>query len=261
MKNQTLVNSLRRNEICLYYQPIINLRSRQCIGFEALARCPAAGYTTSSPGGVLAKHPDSVVRGEFFKTTLLQSLNAIQSLKLVGDMFVGVNVDLTELTPSLCRWIISTAANFSTRLKHLAFEISESAACPITPDIFSAIETLKQAGATVLMDDYGVMHSNDERLSKLPFDGIKLDKKFLSDIDDRSALMHLKKMAAFWQCAGLHVTIEGVESAQHLAYAHQLNVNSFQGYLIAQAMPLADLQDWRSYWAVAKPELRIMSTY
>lgn len=233
-------------QIELHYQPIIELSTGACFALEGLCRWPTGGYTSSSPAWQFAHHPAAEVREEFLKKTVILVAEYLRRRNAAHSIPISVNINLADITPALCRWMLHVVGYYRIPPQQLILEASESSPC--TAQAVSCVHWLRDKGFPIIMDDYGIAYSNDERLRAIPFDGVKIDKQILPRLRDQEVSATLKHTIHKWQNKGMGVTLEGVETLEHLRIAHALNVNYVQGYLVSRAIPPQDTQDWLNRW-------------
>ncbi|MGQ0561534.1 MAG: putative bifunctional diguanylate cyclase/phosphodiesterase [Gemmatimonadota bacterium] len=240
-----------RKQFMLHYQPVIALSTNRMIGAEALTRGTIIGAEA------LARWPH-LERGE-----------------ISPAQFIPV-AERTGRIVALDRWAIATAArqaaqwaqegwqgwiavNLSARSLHdadlpsyiarcfethgmqpgqLVLEITESAAMRDIEITARILMQLKQAGALIALDDFGVGHSSLAYLKHFPVDLLKLDHNFVSGIGYERKHEHLiETMITLAHRIGAQVVAEGVEQAEQLEWLREAQCDYVQGYLLGRPQP------------------------
>lgn len=215
------------------FQPIINLQSGEIAGFEALARWP--------DGENEAEHyfDDRAL----VSNMLIQACHTLSELRASSGnekLFIQVNItgrdlaesDLTDLVSAL----ISSHGLMAGGLK---LELTEQAALRDRGAAIEELRRLREAGASIVLDDFGSGHSSFIWLSELPADGLKIDADLISKLHDKRGRMILKSVADLANSLGLSSTAEGVEKLEDVPTLRQLGFIYAQGFALGRPM-LAD---------------------
>lgn len=233
--------SIENDELCLYYQPIVNLPNRQIVAVEALLRWnhPQAGLMSpSSFLGTAQKTGLIVPIGEWVLRTVLSQLAAWQDAGLTSPN-VSLNLAARQLTHGNFRQLLGRSINtFGIEPERINLEITEAAAFKEVSEVEDIFSSLQALGVRLSIDDFGVGYSSFSRLQKLPIHTLKTDRSLIQNIaeNDRDrniieAILNLGKNL------GLQVIVEGVESRGQLEVLHALNCEMIQGYVFYKPMP------------------------
>ena len=224
----------------MVYQPIINLKSRQITGIEALLRWhhPKLGLVSptdfipiAEESGVIIAIGEWVIRAACKQALLWQQagIQPIQiSVNLSARQFVQTNV--YERIQQ-----ILTETEFNPR--YLTLELTESI---IMQDMEKNIETLtylKELGIGLVIDDFGVGYSSLNYLKRLPVDKLKIDKSFVDDVPmlpDAGAI--ISAIIALAASLNLKIIAEGVENAQQLAFLIRHHCDEIQGFYFSEPL-------------------------
>jgi len=228
-----------RGELLLHYQPQARIGG-EIVGFEALARWrhPARGLIASGlfiplaeENGTIAPMGEWILREACREAAswprplqLAVNLSPVQFLQ--GDLASMVHAALLEtgLAPS-----------------RLELEITEGIFIRDCERAIATLRRLKALGVRIAMDDFGTGYSSLSYLQRFPFDKIKIDRVFVSNIE-HSAQSAAIIRAVIGLGRGLHlpVTAEGVETAEQLAFLSCEACDEVQGYLIGRPGPIGD---------------------
>jgi excisionase family DNA binding protein len=134
----------------------------------------------------------------------------------------------------------------------LLLEITESAAMEMRPAPLEALAELKRLGVRVLLDDFGTGYSSLSWLSRLPVDGVKVDRAFVSHVSaPTDPVPILTAVTQIGKELGMAVIAEGVETAEQLAVVGAVGVDWVQGYHVARPAPAEDAAALRALLAKA----------
>ncbi|MEX6500501.1 EAL domain-containing protein [Pseudomonas zhanjiangensis] len=234
----SLAGALRRRELHVHYQPIIDLQSRRCVGAEALVRW-------QRPDGTLT-HPDLFIplaeaTGQIRRVTdyvleeVLEQLGDL--LRSHPQLYISVNLAPCDVSHSR---IAAVAARLLQRFKvapqQIAFEITERGMV----DVQAARETLSELraqGHKVLIDDFGTGYCSLAYLQDLPIDYLKIDKTFVDTLGHDAASSgvapHIIRMA---HALELKVVAEGIEDDAQARLLASEGAHSGQGWLFDRAL-------------------------
>ncbi|RBI67126.1 GGDEF domain-containing protein [Vreelandella sulfidaeris] len=255
-QRQRFVDALNHNELCLYYQPQIDMRSGNVVGVEALIRWQHPDEGLLAPGQFLPIIDNTPLEAELGEWVIEQALRQLTEWHTQGiTLPINVNISPTHLLMS----------NFSQRLGELLaqhpdvppsmlkLEVLESAAMH---DIQAALQNMsrcQELGVSFAIDDFGTGFSSLTHLRQLPVNLIKIDQSFvrdmLSDQDDMAIVESVIYMANRFKRPML---AEGVETLEHAKALMALGCELAQGYGIAHPMPAKDLPAWLARWPTRK---------
>jgi len=250
----TLENSLRRaianEELVTYFQPQVNLGTRDIMGVEALVRWqhPTLGLVPpdkfiplAEEIGIIASIDEWVMRSactqaRAWQTELGQSLRVSVNLsaqrfrqKNLADM-VATILRETQLSPEL-----------------LCIEITESNVMENMEHTTAILRTLKALGVILSVDDFGKGYSSLNYLKTFPIDILKVDRSFVSGIPiDRDDMAISTAIVVLAQSMALKVVAEGVETADQLSFFRSLNCDAIQGYYFSPPVPAAEVSKYMS---------------
>lgn len=251
-QRQRFIDALESDELCLYYQPQVDMRSGNVVGLEALIRWQHPQDGLLSPAQFLPIIDTTSLEVDLGEWVIEQALRQLAKWHAQGiSLPINVNISPTHLLMN----------NFSQRLGELLshhpnvppamlkLEVLESAAMH---DIQAALQTMSRCqalGVSFAIDDFGTGFSSLTHLRQLPVSLIKIDQSFirdmLSDQDDMAIVESVIYMANRFKRPML---AEGVETLEHAKALMALGCELAQGYGIARPMPAQALPAWLVGW-------------
>jgi diguanylate cyclase (GGDEF)-like protein len=229
----------------VWYQPILDNRTRSIVGVEALARLRDAQGNIWSPAKFLPHLRDADLF-DLCKKVLTQALADLPILDAQGwSLWVSVNVDphsVSETCITCLREMITLGAVDPSRI---ILEVLEGSDFLEQQAALKHLLEMKALGVRLALDDVGSAYASLLRLKDLPIDEIKLDQAFVRTLEKRPQDLHF--VGAIQDIAsgmGVNLVVEGVETEDILDAITVMNVPLLQGYAIAKPMPLAELQEF-----------------
>ncbi len=235
---------IRAGDLCIAFQPVVNARSMQVIGVEALARFGGDPLITPTQWFTDAELVDRTLQLDLL--AVRRTLAA--AVDLPPDVYVAINVSPTTLAnPALLRELRSTAI----RPDRLVLEVTEHASISDYAPLIDARMAMRAHGIRLAVDDAGAGYASFRHIVALAPDIIKIDRGIVSGVDKdtaRSALVGA--MVTFARSSGATIVAEGVEKASELDCLTRLGVDTLQGHLTG--MPTSTRADW-SAWGKSAP--------
>ena len=233
--------ALLYDEFEIYIQAHVNNRQR-VVGGEALVRWDHPIKGLVFPNDFIPLLESS---GLIYKLDVCMWHMAAEKLsewKKMGcsDWHISVNVSADDLyTVDVCEMFIGLIRKYDIEPKNLILEITESTVIENLSVVRGIINTLKEYGFKIAVDDFGKGYSSLNMIVELPFDIIKFDKAFLdkSGVNEDRNRMLLKKLVDLVKYLGAEVVFEGVETEEQYKLLRNIGVDLFQGYYFAKPMP------------------------
>lgn len=237
-------NILRHEELQLQYQPIIDLKTMQCNGIEALVRWQHPHLGLLYPEQFLSFFEESETMIEVGKWIVHHALSDYLSLTLPQPSFIAINMSAAEFTAkNVEHMILSSLEKHAIPEKHLIIEITERVVMHHPKIIIDKIQHLTKTGARVAIDDYGKGYSALSLLKKLPVNILKIDKTFVSDIEkDNNNRIIIQSTIQLAHHLGLKVIGEGVETEEQMLFLQKLGCDYAQGYYFAKPLNIDELK-------------------
>jgi diguanylate cyclase (GGDEF)-like protein/PAS domain S-box-containing protein len=241
--------ALARDELVVYYQPVVDATTGNVAGAEALVRWlhPERGFI--SPAEFIPIAEDAgLIRpiGRWVLRSACMQLARWQAELGRPDLSVSVNLSPRELAdPEIVDEVSDAIALSGLAPASLRLEITETS---VVDDVVRAAGTLSaiaELGVGLVLDDLGTGYSSLSHLKELPVSCIKIDRSFVSGVCDDPADRAI--VAAVTELAhqlGVCAVAEGVETPEQLAMVQSLGCNLIQGYIYAPALPPSDFEAW-----------------
>ncbi len=243
-----LRRSIENRQIGPHFQPILNVRTGQVAGAEALLRWSPLLTNTMPPKEFIPVAEQSGLIVSLGAFVLREALHHAKDWPLSKGcaMRVSINVAARQIQDPLCVEVILQALrDASFPADRLQLELSEST--QITEDLAAVdrLRALKSEGVSIAIDDFGVGYSSLSRLRHLPFDTLKIDGTFIKDIStDPGSGAVAGAIISLGQNLGLHVVAEGVETEAQKGHLLSRGCELMQGFLFAGAMPPGVFVAW-----------------
>jgi diguanylate cyclase len=240
------------DELEVYFQPKVDLRTARVIGMEALARWahPSLGLLPAErfidlveSSGRMPALTERVIQiaaraaGDWWRSGLGMQL----SVNLAPSLFSATDWKLDQL-------VSGTLARTGLPGKALQFEITEDALVARPDAAAKTLEKLSGLGATVSVDDFGTGHFSFKQLMELPITELKIDRSLVADLADNQSKTIIRSTIHFAHQVGLQVVAEGVETEQAWRQLRSLGCERAQGFLIAKPLPSREVPAWLASW-------------
>jgi len=233
-----LREAIEHHELELHYQPIVDLRRNVVTCFEALARWrhPIKGMVP--PAVFIPVAEDSGLILELGAWALAEACR--RAAEWPEHLKVAVNLSPVQFsTPNLCQAIASILAEAGLKPQRLELEITERLFMEDSAKTLSILHGLKQLGVCISMDDFGTGYSSLSYLRSFPFDKIKVDRTFVSDLASGTEhVVIVQAVVSIARALGMTTTAEGVETAGQKEFLTALGCDEAQGYLFSAPVPI-----------------------
>lgn len=233
-----------RDQLSLYYQPVIDLRTGLINGFEALLRWshPTLGFV--SPDRFIPLAEENGLIQEIGKWVLEEACRQAAEWHLVFSKQLTMSINLSAL--QFARGDIATEVNAILEQTGVApesihLEITETALGQDESNILHNIADLKQLGVSLSVDDFGIGYSSLNYLRKYPADFLKIDKSFVDEIIEQRSYGVIKAAIDVGHVLGMQIIAEGVETPEQLRLLTMAGADFGQGYLFHKPMSPAEI--------------------
>jgi diguanylate cyclase (GGDEF)-like protein len=248
-----LRRALDKDQLKLFYQPLINLKSGQVAGFEALARWTHEDRGEISPTEFIPVAEESGLILQLGRWAMDKAVHTLAAWDTeIGErlpLFVGVNLSAIQVARDDIAGMVESALKASGLAgDRLTLELTESAIVQDPVRATRVFDALKALDATVAMDDFGTGYSSLAYLQRLPIDVLKIDKSFVSGMMiDPDAVAIVRAVLSLAEALGMSTTAEGIETVELATTLATLGCASGQGFYFARPLePEAALEYWKS---------------
>jgi len=239
MLESGLRRAIDRGELLLFYQPTIDLHTKQLIGAEALVRWqhPTMGLISPAKFIPVAEESDLIFRlGEWVLRAACKQLRAWQQEGF--RLPVAVNVSARQFRdPKLADLVVAVMADSQVDPRLVEIELTETAIMQDARASILTLERLKSRGVSISIDDFGTGYSSLSYLKRLPLDTLKIDQSFVRDIaTDNNDAAIVRAIIGLARSLGIKVLAEGVEDDTQLSFLNNYGCNYGQGFLFGRPL-------------------------
>ena len=255
-----LHKALERQELVLYYQPKIDVRTSRMVGAEALMRWQRNGQLVP-PGDFI---PLAEATGLINNMSLWAIAEAARQARIWQNEFgfdssIAVNLPSRLFEqPDLVERIASILAREGVTPRAIELEITETGLMKDLQGVVPSLHRLNQLGTEISIDDFGTGYSSLAYLTTLPISELKIDRSFVHDLGDTpQSTAVVSAIIALARALGLRVIAEGVEHEAQMKVLYNLGCHICQGFLFARPMPAHELSQWLRDTQTVRPLPRI----
>ena len=248
---EEIAAGLKNDEFEPFYQPKIELATRQVKGAEALARWRHPQKGIVAPYAFIKPLEDNDLIDELTWLMLKKAAAFSSTWRSAGlDATVSVNLSLKSLSDiHLADHVTELVRSENLEPRHMVLEVTESAA---TTDVGPALENLarlRMKGFGLSIDDYGTGYSSMQQLTRIAFTELKIDQSFVANAaKQESARVILGSSLDMAKKLNITAVAEGVETQQDWDLLRQLGCGLAQGYFMARPMEAGAFLDWVQGW-------------
>lgn len=232
-----LREAIRSRQVQAWFQPIVDIATHRLTGFEVLARWPHPEKGLVPPQDFIPIAEDCGLIGALGHSILRQACSAARSWPT--ELSVSVNVSPVQFSRA------DFVDGIRTALEECAFdgrrlivEVTESSVIADFEAAREKLTALKDLGISIALDDFGTGYSSLASLRHLPFDRVKIDRSFISHIDDQPTNQKIVQVIMdLANALGLAVTVEGIERSAELTYLEARARGHGQGFLFERPLP------------------------
>lgn len=238
----SLRNALGLDEFILHYQPVVDARSEDIVGFEALVRWDSADHGFVSPGKFIPVAEETRLIVPIGKWVLRQACHEARNWP--EHIKINVNVSPEQLLePDFHQDVVDALAETGLRPERLEIEVTESIFLRDASVARNALEQAMALGCSIALDDFGTGYSSLGYLRKLRFSTIKVDRTFVQGAGQGSneSLAIINAVVAMAKSLNMTTTAEGVENAEEADLIRNLGCDKIQGFHFGRPMPKEDV--------------------
>jgi len=237
--------ALNQRDFCLYYQPIISVKTGRITGLEALIRwqhprkgliLPGDFIPTVEETGLIVKLGDWIIKEACTQLSMWQ-----KQFSTDNQLTVSVNISSKQLLPNLVDYIKGVLDDTKLAPNNLILEITESMLMENADTVAPLLIQLKEMDVQLHIDDFGTGYSSLSYLHQFPLDVLKIDRSFVSRIGaNGDNLEIIKAITTLAHSLNMDIVAEGVETEMQLTQLKALGCEYMQGYYFSK--PLAAIE-------------------
>ncbi|MFO1409280.1 MAG: EAL domain-containing protein [Steroidobacteraceae bacterium] len=246
-----LVAELRRalagEGLALHFQPLVGLRDRAPVAFEALLRWTHPTLGSISPGEFVPLAERASVLPDLSRWVLRTAVAQLGAWQAAGiDVEIAVNLSAADFADGeLAARVLALLREFQVPAGRLLLEVTESTIMREPRLAAQVMQQLRTAGVRFAIDDFGTGHSSLAQLHALPVDELKIDRAFVLGLDSSAHNQAIVRTTVeLGHSLGLQVVAEGIETPEVWSALLRLGCDLAQGYFISRPMPAAAVPDW-----------------
>ncbi len=237
-----LRRAIERQELQIYYQPIVILKNGKITGFEALLRWqhPNLGFVSPTEFIPIAEETGLIIPlGEWVIREACKQLHLWQLQFPEVELTMSVNFSSKQFAQTnIVEFIQETLDINKLQPKQIHLEITESVLVDNSQEIAQILKQLKSLGVILCLDDFGTGYSSLSYLHRFPIDILKIDRSFVMGMrdcdDDNSKIEIIQTILALAENMAINVVAEGVETKEQLAKLRALKCKYGQGYFFSK---------------------------
>ena len=238
-----LRRALAEEEFELFYQPLVRVQTRQVSGFEALIRWRHPTRGLVSPGEFIPFAEETGLVTQVDEWVLRAACR--EAATWPDELSVAVNLSAAHFRSEAVIATVAAALEESgLRPDRLEIEITESMMIENSERALAILHQLRNLGARISMDDFGIGYSSLGYLRNFRFDKIKIDQSFVRELATRpDSIAIIRAVTSLCGSLGMTTTAEGVETDEQLAALVAENCTEAQGYLFSRPLPASEIPD------------------
>ena len=247
-----LHKAVDRDEVIVYYQPQVNLLTKQIIGMEALARWrdPETGIVPPAQFIGLAEEKGLIVRiGQSVLRQACRQLSAWHNEGFV-PLRMAVNLSARQFNePDLVGMISAALQEAGVVPMNVELELTETSIMSDAEKALKTLGQLKAMGVHISIDDFGTGYSSLIYLRRFPIDTLKIDRAFTQDMTESTdAQAIVAAIIAMAKALKLKVIAEGIEKVEQMELLEQYGCYEGQGYAFSRPLPADEMTTLLKNW-------------
>ena len=246
-----LIDALNNDELDVFFQPQVDLKTKKVVGVEALVRWNQPKLGLIRPDAFISLAEENGLINQLTQIVCEKSIQYARLLQpLESDLNIAINISVDALSdldwPDAISGLIDEAGLEHSRI---TFEITESRLMEhisVALDILSRL-SLKRFNLSI--DDFGTGYSSMEQLQRIPFSELKIDRAFVNGAaEDASARAILESSVLLAKKLNMKIIAEGVETQKDWDLLKALEVDQVQGYFVSKPLQFDRFVEWLRDW-------------
>ncbi|WP_176719870.1 sensor domain-containing protein [Desulfuribacillus alkaliarsenatis] len=236
-----LRQALEKEQLVLYYQPQIDIKTKNIIGLEALVRWnhPRLKFVSPADFIPLAEETGLIVQiGEWVLKTACKTMKKLLETNFPATN-MAVNISVKQFThQGFIETVEQALQEANLEPRYLDLEVTESLAMNDVEWVAETLHVLRRIGVTISIDDFGTGYSSLNNFRSLPINKLKIDKSFVNRVTfDQKDDAIVKSVINLAHSLNLTVIAEGVETLDQFELLRNYRCDAFQGYLFSKPVP------------------------
>jgi EAL domain-containing protein (putative c-di-GMP-specific phosphodiesterase class I) len=244
-----LRHALTASQIEVHYQPVVNIVTRRQVGAEALVRWRHPLHGLISPDRFIPLAEETGLINPLGELVLRQA--CMDAVRWPPHTKIAVNLSPVQFqNPDLARDVARILAEAGLPAERLELEITESVLLQRCDKNITTLHELRRLGVSIALDDFGTGYSSLSYLLMFPFDKIKIDRSFVSEMSQMATCAAIVcAVASLGRGLDIITTAEGVETEEQAELVRAAGCTQAQGFLFGRPCPVANLDfdngiDW-----------------
>jgi diguanylate cyclase (GGDEF)-like protein/PAS domain S-box-containing protein len=236
-----LRQALAEEKLQVHYQPLADCHGGGIVGCEALVRWRHPEHGPISPAQFIPLAEECGLISQLGAWVMRQACT--DAAGWPDDKLVAVNLSPAQFRHAdLAKEILAVLKETGLAANRLELEVTESLLIDDPDRVFATLTTLKAAGVRISLDDFGTGYSSLSYLQRFPFDKIKIDRSFVSQMEkNKDSMSIIRAVIALGKSLQIKITAEGVETETQLSLLQAERCDQVQGYLLGKPMAKEDL--------------------
>ncbi|MCP4979771.1 MAG: EAL domain-containing protein [Gammaproteobacteria bacterium] len=241
-----LRNALKNDEFEIYYQPQIDIKSRQIVGVEALLRWNHPTLGLRSPSYFIEQAEESRIIEQLSEWVLRRVAIDLFSDRhfLESEIKISINLSATDVRQKeFPENLVSFTEDFGIDPQRLEIEITENMFMSDIQSCIHKLQVLSNRGISIAIDDFGTGYSSLNYLRELPVHTVKIDYSFVSEIEfSQKGAALVAAIIGMAQGLGINIIAEGVENVHQSDYLESLGCHTMQGFLFGRPVSVGEFR-------------------
>jgi EAL domain-containing protein (putative c-di-GMP-specific phosphodiesterase class I)/AmiR/NasT family two-component response regulator len=253
-----ILQGIAAGHVDVFFQPKVTIADRKVVGAEALLRWRDPVRGMMAPQAVVQVAEAHGIVNELTRAVYRKSIIHLAEWWRCGHCItMAINLSMEDLVVlNLPDLLLEMTRSAGTDPTHVLLEITETRLMVNFASSLEVIGRLRLKGFRLSIDDFGTGYANHEKLVRMPFDEIKIDRAFVHNAtNDASARAVLESSVDLGHILGMQVVGEGTETLDDWNLLAAIGCDISQGYYLARPMPADQFIDWKIQWE-AKPGTR-----
>ena len=236
-----LREAIEKEELALFYQPLVCLQTRKVTGLEGLMRWTHPERGTMQPADFIALAEEAGLVLELGEWALRRA--CAQAARWPSPVKVSINLSHLQIKRDLIEVVLQALAASGLPPHRLELEITESVLLQDSQNALATLHQLRQLGVRIVMDDFGRGYCSLSYLRSFPFDKIKIDRAFIGDMDSsEQARALVEGIVGLGNSLGMVTVAEGVENFGQLEMVRGFGCAEAQGYYFSAAVAPGEVE-------------------